>query len=312
MKTIKSIGRIAGYLAFFLLIFAIAMVFKFPTDAVVRSVLEDIRHDHKVIVDVRSIERYRVTGVELDGVTLSWDKARVFEFARLENVKVWVNPLPLLWGTASLKLNVTAYGGRLQGKAAVSKKHVDADIDIDGFNLAMLDLAHFIPGGVAEFATTGLISGNVNMHLVSRTERSRQDKSTGSIDLDINNFSLSGIKVSIPLMDTLEMDRIAFEPTKLLMELDYPSLKISQGTFKGQQIEVVLSGKMTLKKNFMKSNYMYTAKFKLGPEFDQKYGLALSLAAGQMNLKKDSQGYYRLDLRGMPSNPRIQQLRNLN
>ncbi|MDP8256963.1 MAG: type II secretion system protein GspN [Candidatus Alcyoniella australis] len=311
MIKLKSIGRILGFLLFFLAVFVLSLAIKFPTEAAVRWALVELQDSMKIKAEVRSIERHNLSGVRLEGVALSWDNKQALTFAEFDSLQLWLNPFPLLWGRASLHLDVAAYGGKLSGRFSAGSGSSDIDCELQDLDIARLDLPRYIPGGLADFSAAGKLSGTVALHLVRDARPANGDKSGGNLDLDLNGLSISGIKLTIPLVGPFEIDPIAFDPTKLVLELRHPNLTISQGTLLGEQVEVLLSGKMTLNSSdFMKSNYAYTAKFKLGPQFDQQYGMALKMAAGQFNIKQDSQDYYRLDLRGSPSNPRIQQLRS--
>jgi len=310
MNRLKSIGRIAGYVAFFMVVFLVSLLAKFPTETAVRWAVSGLEQNLKMKVEIAQIERYRLTGVRLSGVALSWDKERDFEFARLDELQAWVNPLPLLWGRTSLRLSIKAYGGELHGRVVRSGAGSDVLIELENLDLARLNLPGYIPGELAEFRAAGRLSGLADLHLKNQPPTGPAEQSTGKLDLTLDGLALSEIKLTIPLAGPLEIDPLSFEPSKLALELDRSSLRINEGTLKGPQTEVVLSGKMIVNsRDFMKSNYAFTAKFRLGPEFDQKYGLALGVAAAQLNLRKDAEGFYRLDLRGTPSSPRIQQFR---
>ena len=84
------------------------------------------------------------------------------------------------------------------------------------------------------------------------------------------------------------------------MELGSRSLKIAEGTLNGDQMSVVLGGRMTLRDNVAQSNFAYHLKFKPAGDLQKQFGPMISAMK-----KKDRDGYFRINLTGSPSNPRF-------
>jgi len=286
-----TVLRVVGYVLFFLFFFVVFLYLKFPYNAIKDTVLQKLETGSSLRVEMDDFAPDKLTGVEARGIRVYALKGdRTFLVVQLDRVRARLAILPLLTGRVRLAVDLDAYQGNMEGQFSKSGRVSDLDLRFSNINLGLYDLTEVL-GFVGKLKLDGILGGLITGHFDGA------DLNATSAEAQLQ---LQGMKLAESSIYGITTPELSFEPATLKLELDKRALKIVEGKLTGDQMEVELGGRMTLRDDLMKSNYNYFLKFKPSAAFEDQFGPYLS-----MMKNKDRGGFYRINLTGSPSSPRF-------
>jgi type II secretion system protein N len=287
----KRILRIAGYAAYFVALFAYFVYLGFPYAAITNRVISRLQASSQLRIEVAGIAPDLFSGFKLRDVRIYHGEAVGSGLiAKLDVARVRVGLLSLLRGNVRMKLRADLYGGTVAGAVRYGNKVADVDLTLADLTFGQYDLSPFL-GKFGDFRLDGKIGGVLQAHYDAADLKA----ATGKADLKFD-----GLRVAETTVYGVKVPAIAFQPSALKLELGSRAVKVVEGKFKGDNMEVDLGGRMTLRDDFGKSNFSFFLKFKPTGELAGQFGGMLDVLK-----KKDREGYYRVNLTGTPSAPRF-------
>lgn len=283
--------RIAGYLTFFMVLFGYFLYLGFPYNAIKDTVIEKIEENSPIRIEILSFSPNMLAGFNFRDVRIYHEKTFGTKLvAKIDRAKVRVGFFSLIRGALKLSVDLELYGGQLKGKLRHGTGASDVNLTLANLDLSRYDLSPFL-AKVGDFSLLGQLGGEVQLHL----DRVDLQKAKGAIDLNLDGFGLRETAVY-----GFKIPELHFDPSVLKLELGSKALKIVEGNLKSQEMEVDLGGRMSLRDELAKSSLSYFLKFKPSGTLEDQFGELLKMVK-----KKDREGFFRVNLSGSLSAPRI-------
>lgn len=289
--TTKLVLRIAGYTAFFAVFFAYFLYLGFPYDAVKDMAVQKIEENSRLRLEILHVAPDMFSGFNLRDVRIYHEDAVATQMVgKIDKANVDLGLLSLIGGALKLGLDLDLYEGNISGKVREGGGVLDADLKIENVNLSRYDLSPFL-AKIGDFRINGILNGALDLHY----DQADLKAAKGTVELDAQGLRLAETNVY-----GFKIPAITFEPSTIRLDLGSRALKIVDGKLNGDNVSVVLGGRMTLRDDLSRSNFSYHLKFKPSGELDEQFGSMLSAVK-----KKDREGFYRINLTGSPANPRF-------
>ena len=287
----RLVLRLIGYAAFFLVLFVYFLYLNFPYSSVKNRIIDQVQAGTRFRMEILSLAPDLFTGFKLRDVRIYHGDAVGSQLvAKLDTARIRIGLLSLIRGAVDVSLDVQLYEGSIRGSVRQGELVTDVDLTFEGLDVSQYDLSPFL-GRFGEFNIQGLLGGFMQMHY----DREDLQSATASAQLNID-----GLRMVDSTVQGFEMPDIAFEPGVLKLELGSRALKIIEGDFTGDNMDVVLGGRMTVRDNMARSQFSYYLKFRPSGDLEDRFGELL-----QAFRRRDREGYYRINLTGSPSAPRF-------
>ncbi|HVU03124.1 MAG TPA: type II secretion system protein GspN [Polyangiaceae bacterium] len=171
-----------------------------------------------------------------------------------------VSVFPLLWGTTKMSYSIDGFGGSIDGSVKTSSDGRELDVEFDDVDAAKVPFVSDLLG----IPIGGTLNGKVELKLP-------QDKLTmaeGSIDLKIADFTIADGKTKI--RDMIALPKVRAGDFVMKADVTEGTLKITELTTKGQDLEVVSEGRIRLMDRFDASLVEQNLRFKFSDAYKGK------------------------------------------
>ena len=136
------IKEILLYILITLSFFLIFLYITFPINKLKGYLEEDFKKNTGLELSLDEISMHFVTGIQLkNSVIMDVSKGNV-PLLSIKKLKVWINPIKLLFKKISISLKSELYGGTLDGNFARKGKDLEVTMNIKNIGLDKLDALH--------------------------------------------------------------------------------------------------------------------------------------------------------------------------
>lgn len=291
-----------GSLAMSALGFGLGLHVTFPDDLALKRLqweIQDRSRDEWALA-ASDLDLWMFTGVSLDDATLYKVKKSRFRrnadnekppeinaFLHFDRLRARLQPSALLQRGLMVSYNADLYGGALSGSAGVVGDEQRIAAELEGLDLGQVPMA----GDGWTIALSG--RANLDTDLTLNSEEVKESK--GHLDLSFDQLGL----VSGDMMG-LKLEPMAFSKAKLGMEVADGVAKVTEGTFTADQLELVVSGDITLAKELRRSRLRLALVLTLGENLDK-----LAHFVPTMNEARQEDGSYHFTYAGTPGLARL-------
>lgn len=282
--------RIIGYIVFGFFAFVVCIYLTFPWDDAKGRALAEVSRATGAKISATKLEPSWVTGVHAEGVKIQLPNGDdPIELAELD---ARAHLLALITGGVGAHVELPIAKGKIEADFEDGKTGTTVDATIEGVELAL------VPGfaDAVGVPLSGIVDADIELEL------SKEDvqKSTGLIKLEGSGLELlEGGKVSgfpVPALALGDLDwSIPVKSGKLLFE---------KQELKGENVELILDGQITLNKDFSRSVLNLVVAFKPTPAFLKKEPI-LGALLQNIRTAKGSDGFYSYAMTGSIKHPRF-------
>lgn len=233
-----------------------ALVGGFNTSAPFRLEMEDLTWAWRFPGVVAS-------GVKLTGSSPGTDdkgKPRPAPEYTIDDAFMRVSVLPLLWGTQSVSFDVDGFGGAIDGFIKTSSDARNIDIELDDVDAAKMPYLAELLG----LPVGGTMKGDIEL----ATPKEKLSQAEGNIELSISDLVLGDGKSKV--RDTIVLPKVRAGTFSLKATVSDGSLKLSELSIKGPDLEVVGDGKIRLMDRFEASLADLNLRFKFSDAYKNK------------------------------------------
>ncbi len=296
-----------GYGGFTFVAFLVSLYLTFPAEAVGQRLAHELqRQTHgKVSVSFRDVSLYRLSGIEAEGVVVRSAKAgQQPTEVKLDAARARLRLLPLLWLSLSFDTEVQLGDGFIDARITPrAGEDLDTKIEIEALNLATPPV---LPA-LAAFPMRGAVEG-----MLEAAWRKDVKKASGASSLSWKGASIGPGTIEVALMPgsptktPFSLPGAELGDITLELKLEGERLTIASFKQKGGDLQLKLSGSMTLRPQVQASSLDLCFEMRAVPAFlekNPKIKTALQLA--EMQLRKDTQGFLNVPLGGTVQRPRL-------
>ncbi|ABC80452.1 type II secretion system protein GspN [Anaeromyxobacter dehalogenans] len=287
----------AGYAAFALLAFAVALRGTFPSEAVrERLILEAGARGWQFEAD--DLGPGGLLGVTAEGVRLEDHASHQLA---IDRVSASLRLLPLLMGRQVMDVDALVYEGRVRGSTALNGAERRTVLALEG-----LDLARAVPLKVATgMDLQGSVSGSVDVTV----PEAPAGRPTGHMELAVARAGVAGGQLPIPGMATgLRLPRVGLGEIAASVKLEGGKAAVERLEAKGGDVELATDGlAVTLGPRLEHAAVFGKATVRIQPAFwgaSATAGLRPIVEAALASARTPD-GAYRLQVVGTLGHPRI-------
>ena len=287
-----------------LLVFWVALVLSFPSDAVRERISWEVDRATGGTMalkldDIRP--SWSVTGALLEGVQLlsipkPKKKAKEGDDPPLASlllaatrVDTRVHVLPLLGGDLLAELDAELYKGTLSGELGQVEQAFMADLEANDLDLSLYPFA----GDDWSVDVSGLLDLVVDM----KVDPEEIKEAKGDLELDVEGLVLRSLTVS-----GFTIDEAVFNEAVLELDVHDGEAEVKKGSFLSDMVEATLDGKITLSSPIERSRLKLALKIRLDDDLDS----LAKLAPGMKNAR-DEGGTYHFMVSGSLEKPRFRE-----
>jgi type II secretion system protein N len=282
--------KYVGYAAFALFAFVVCLYLTFPWDSAKGRALGELSKATGTKITADKLEPNWVTGVEAEGVKIHLKKSP--DPIEIATLKARAHVLTLLGGGVGATLEMPIAKGNVEADFSDDASDMEVDAIVKGVELAL------VPG--LRDAIGLPLAGSLDAEIDLKLAKDDVKKSTGEITLKGRGLEiLKGGKVSgfpVPELAVGDLDwKIPVKKGKLLLQ---------KQEVKGENLELLLDGEITLNKAFSRSVLNLVVSFKPTDAFLKKEPL---LGALLQNIRsaKGTDGFYSYAMTGSIKHPRF-------
>jgi len=257
----------ALYIAFFCLVFAIALYWTFPYDRVRDYVAYRLSEASGGTVEIDTLEPAGLSGVEVHDVVYT-PKAQTPDAPplqlRLDDLRAKLSLFGLLFGRRELSLEAHVDTGSLEGTLQQGSDQRELSL-----NLSQLDLGRLGVGGFLGIPVKGKATGTVALHLPN----DEAAKITGDIDVDVLGLRLGDgkSKLKLPGMaNGFTLDELNAGKLRLASKIQGGVANLTRCSTDGSDLKLMGKGNIKLADPLGRSRPELDLELKFSPEYKQK------------------------------------------
>lgn len=273
------LGRIAawvGYPAFYL---ASLMAFCYvcaPWDRVKNAAVSGFNASSPFRMEMEKLTwSWRFPGVVAKGVKLvgaappaePGQKPKPAPEYQIEELVARVSVLPMLWGTQKAAFSMDGFGGTIEGamKSSIEARETTLELDdVDASKVPYLAEMLGIP-------VRGTMKGKIEI----RAPQDKLAQADGSVELSIADLEIGDGKTKI--RDTIALPKVRAGQFQLKAEISEGTVKITELSTKGPDLEVVSEGRVRLMERFDSSLAELNLRFKFADAYKSKDDMTKSI-----------------------------------
>jgi type II secretion system protein N len=257
----------AMYLAFFSLVFTIALYWTFPYDRVRDYVAYRLSEATGGTVEIDSLEPAGLSGVEVHDV-LYTPRAQTPDAApiqlRLDDLRAKLSLFGLLFGRRTLSVDAHVDSGSLEGTLQQS-----GDARELSLNLSQIDLGRMGVGGFLGLPIKGKGTGTIELHV----PKDEVAKITGDVDLDVLGLHIGDGKAKLKLpgmANGFTLDELNAGKLRLASKIQAGVANLTRCSSDGSDLKLIGKGNIKLADPFGRSRPELDLELKFSPEYKQK------------------------------------------
>lgn len=287
-----------AYAILFVVSFVIFLYWVFPYDSLKVRLISGIERQlgGSVEVEADELDTYWFTGVEIEKLKFSLrdDAGNARQVLVLDEVRLRASLISLIFGSPRISYFIRAGDGEIEGRAHQTEDGFEFSAYFDNFNINTFKMLSTIYG----LKLKGTIDGKVEMSL----NQQRLVRTTGEIDLKLNNFVLDQSEAHLGPMD-IPLPKLLLTKgggSQIKGKIDKGQVVLDSIAFKGGDLQLDISGKIFLSNTFANSRFNVRGSFKTSPVFDKAVPFLFIVEK-----QKKADGSYPLSITGRLTSPVI-------
>lgn len=286
--------KIVGYVGFALAALFVSFYFTFPAQAVGQRLASELqqRSHGKVSFAFADVSPFRLSGVAAEGVKVSLQREGGEPLdLEVDALRARLRLLPLLLLRTALSAELQAGEGVISADLAMKGDAYDVALDVDGLDFAAPPILPKLAG----FPFGGQLSAQGSASTAAGLQ-----KASGELELRVDKASLGPGTVQ-----GFTAPAVGLGDLRANLEMKDGKLRITKFEQSGGQLEVSLSGDVTLRQSLSASSLDVCLQFKFTDQafLDKNAKLKSALQLAEVRFQKDSKGFLNLPLRGTLGHP---------
>lgn len=266
---IKKIGTWVGFPLFYAFCFVIFAYVSIPWDRLKGALVSGFNATSPLKLEMEKLTwAWRFPGVVARGVKFvgaapepdaSGKPRPALEYS-VDDLFVRASVLPLLWGTVRLGYSIDGFGGSIDGihKTSSSERVVEVEFDdVDASKLPFVSETIGVP-------LSGTLDGTVE---ITEPEQ-KLNLAEGSVELTIHDLGIADGKTKIH--DVVVLPKINAGDFTLKAQITEGTVKVTELTTKGPDLEVVGDGRIRLMDRLESSLVELNLRFKFSDGYRNK------------------------------------------
>ena len=248
--------KITAHILFFILCIAVALVYRFPSEAAGSLINERLaKMDHRLSCDLDGLAPSLTLGVKADHMVVNWNHTPIMEWT---SPRARLNLSALLGGRREASYEGQLLGGTIFGDICFKgSRPMDLTAHMENLSPDNLDLSP----GLRGYKLTGIIQGALTAHLLP-------PKTLGA------QLTATPLMVTFPA-PIYGIDQIKFSKGELgLIPHDDGSLHLQTCRFTGPEMDVEARGKLVPKTPIRQTEVNLRLTLRLHPLFFMDAGTA--------------------------------------
>ncbi|MFH1728392.1 MAG: type II secretion system protein GspN [Pseudomonadota bacterium] len=272
-------------------IFALSIYFTFPFQKL-KPIIEDlVSKNSPYIISIKTLDSHYFTGIALNDLKLKKEKQKTEgDLVIIQDLSIWLNPIPLLWGKKSLSINAKLNTGIIKGSIKFDDESLYLDLALIAVPLSNL----LILKESFDINLGGKLNGNIEFDTIFKDV----SKTTGLINLNSKNLTLDQLSIMTAL-GNLDFKDLKFSKFNLNSDINEGKTIIKKLEIDGDSLSGNATGNIKLAKIPAKSPIDITIDFKVLGDLEKRFGMILD----QFFPSKTEAGFYKLTLQGTLFNP---------
>jgi len=256
-----------AYAILFVVSFVVFLYWVFPYDSLKVRLISGIERQFggSIEVEVDELDTYWFTGVEVEKLKFSSrdDAGNARQALILDEARFRASLLSLIFGSPRVSYFIRAGGGEIEGTAHQTEDGFEFSADFDDFNVSSFKMLTTVLG----LKLKGMINGSVEMSV----NQQRLVRTTGEIDLKLENFVLDQSEAHFGPMD-VSLPKLVITKgsgSQIKGKIDKGQVVLDSIALKGGDLQLDVSGKVFLSNTFANSRFNVSGSFKTSPALDK-------------------------------------------
>lgn len=286
---LKLIRDILIYSFVTLLSFIVFLYFTFPINKLKSFIEEDFKKDTGLTLTLEEINTHFVTGIILKNSVIM-DKKNS-PILSLKKLKLWINPIKLLFKKIALSIESELYGGKLNGFLGRGGKSLQISMDAKNIGLDKVEILK------SRYETN--LKGKLGSSIKLKTESKNLGRTDGNIDLNGENIFIENTKIETPFGPLL-LPPISFKKIGCKLAIKGGKGELTGCELLGSELNAKIKGGINLLETFQKSTIDLVVEFTTMGSIEEKFGIIF-----QNFFKKKADGSYSCKVTGSLANPMV-------
>lgn len=289
----KKAFAIAGYILLFFLSFFVSLFLTLPAEEIKNRLVYEISSRGYGLLSVSKLSYAIPFGLEFEDLSFSrFQGGKKMEYLKADRLLIRQSLFSLLLGRLNLNFKGEFYNGEASGYYIDKDKNKHISIKFEKINISEYSpLKAILKTGVE-----GRVNGRVNGRIILDGSIMNLRESQGSVELSIENFKTE----ESDAMNFIKIPGININSITCTLVLDGGKIKSDDISFHGD-IEGKMNGEVILRYPLATSLLNLTIYIKFSDAFYEK----IKNLIDPLNLKRDNNGYYILNVGGALVFPRL-------
>lgn len=286
----KKAFAIAGYISLFFLSFFISLLLTLPFEEIKNRIIYEVSSRGYGLLSISKLSYSMPLGIEFEDISFSrFQGDRKIEYLNSDRLLIRQSVFSLLLGRLNLNFKGKFYDGKASGYYRAHDKNKNISINFENINISEYSPLKSILGTGVE----GTLNGKMNMDGFIDNLRESQ----GKVEFSVDNFKTDEYEA----MHFIKIPAINIQSISGSLVLDGGKIKSDGITFRGGDIDGTIVGEVILRYPLATSLLNLTMNIKFSDALYEK----IKNIIDPLNLKKDNNGYYILNVGGAVVLPRL-------
>jgi type II secretion system protein N len=274
---LRRVLAYAGYPAFYLVCLALFSYVCAPWERLKNAVVTNFNASAPLHMQIEKLTwAWRFPGIVAKGVTLVGNpppptepggKPKPAPEYVVDDLFARVSMFPLLWGTTSVVLSLDGFGGSIDTSVKTSSDGRQMQIELDGVDAAKMPYLADLIG----LPLGGTVTGKIDLKL----PQEKMSLAEGTVELKIADLTLGDGKTKI--RDMIALPTVRAGQFSMKADITEGTLKISELSTKGPDLEVVSEGRIRLMDKLDASLAELNLRFKFADAYKNKDDMTRSI-----------------------------------
>jgi type II secretion system protein N len=275
------------YIVYTIIIFIFFLYITFPIDKLKGKLINYVSQNTGYKLDLFSMNTHYLTGVSMNDFSISDSSGKLF--LNGSTMSIWVNPIPLIWGSTNLSVNAKTLNGKVSSSFSKNEKNIFLNLD---FKNIELDKFGYLTN--RDFVFAGKVNIKTKLDLILDNYK----KANGDVDINSVGFAVKKLAIQTP-MGPFNLPPLTFKSIKSSINIKNGILVLNNFELNGTDLNGKITGKINLANRLLNSSLDLKVTLKISQSLEEKFGLILS----QFFAKNPRDNSYNCKFTGSLGNP---------
>lgn len=311
-QRLRKILPYVGYVAFYLLCFAIFFPVLFPYERLKERIVatfnaQQQRGTTQQELQIDELGSSWITGIKAKGIRLlsaPADPTKPQSKIEIDEARARISILPLIVGNKNVSFKLLGFGGTVDGTFEDHGSYRAVDVNLDGVDIGQIGPVKDAVGLPLE----GKVFGKVSLNM----PEGKASKGNGTISLEARDVSVGDGKAKLVigmLKDGLPLAKLSLGTLTFNAEAREGIIKVTKFGASGKDLDLIGDGRIQMKELATDSNLDISLRYKFSDGYKTKNKMTEGLFMAmdfdpQVKKSKRSDGYYAWQLRGPLGQPK--------